>query len=73
MPHTPPSPDDVPACAEELRAALALHGLQLPSLDVDLPSYVGNYTPPLNLLSLGNCPTTTALALAGILREAAIK
>ncbi|WP_416971950.1 hypothetical protein [Streptomyces sp. 4F14] len=73
MSHTPPSPNDVPACVEEIRQALALHGLQLPSLGLDLPSYAGRYNPPLNLLSLGNCPTTTALALAAILREAADK
>lgn len=73
MPDTSPSPSDIPACVEELRQALALHNLQLPSLGLDIVSYASRYSPPLNLLSLGNCPTTTALALATILREAAPK
>ncbi|MEU9980498.1 hypothetical protein [Streptomyces sp. NPDC050856] len=60
-----PTPHDVVAqeCVEELRAALAAHGITLPSLGRDYG------TPP--LVILGNCNLATAHALAGVLREAA--
>ncbi|MCJ1678570.1 hypothetical protein MTF65_14665 [Streptomyces sp. APSN-46.1] len=46
-----------------LRAALAAHGITLPSLDLHLPSYAGSYhTPP--LIALGNCNLATAQRLA---------
>lgn len=70
MPHGPEK-DDTTRCAEDLRAALALHGITLPSLRVDLPSYAGTYTPPAGLITLGNCNTATARALTAILRKAA--
>ncbi|EGG49021.1 MULTISPECIES: hypothetical protein [Streptomyces] len=63
--------DHVPRCAEELRAALALHGLTLPSLGVDLLVYAGTYAPPAGLVALGNCNTATARALTAVLRKAA--
>jgi len=66
----PAAPDDVPRCAEELRAALALHGLTFPSLGVDLLSYAGTYAPHAGLVALGNCNTATARALTAVLREA---
>jgi hypothetical protein len=71
----PPGPrpavaDDVPRCAEELRAALALHGLTFPSLGVDLLSYAGTYAPPVGLVALGNCNVATARALTAVLRKA---
>ncbi|MFJ9644264.1 hypothetical protein [Streptomyces sp. NPDC101206] len=51
----------------ELRAALAAHGITLPSLDLHLPSYAGTYdTPP--LIALGNCNAGTADRLAAALR-----
>jgi hypothetical protein len=62
--------DDVPRCAEELRAALALHGLTFPSLGVELLSYAGTYAPPAGLVALGNCNTVTARALTAVLRKA---
>ncbi|GAA2577889.1 hypothetical protein GCM10010424_23690 [Streptomyces lienomycini] len=58
-------------CVEELRAALALHGITLPSLGLDLPTFAGTYTPPAGLVSLGNCNTATARALTAALRRAA--
>jgi hypothetical protein len=64
------APDDVPRCAEELRAALALHGLTFPSLGVELLSYAGAYAPPAGLVALGNCNTATARALTAVLRKA---
>ncbi|MFI7138157.1 hypothetical protein ACIBQ5_10485 [Streptomyces massasporeus] len=64
-------PDDTSRCVEELRAALTLNGITLPSLDVDLPTYAGTYAQPMNLVALGNCTTATARALAAALRKAA--
>jgi hypothetical protein len=58
-------------CVEELRDALALHGITLPSLRVDLPTLAGTYTPPAGLVALGNCNTATARELAAALRKAA--
>ncbi|MCZ0208918.1 hypothetical protein ACF1GS_37150 [Streptomyces eurythermus] len=64
-----PAPYTVALCVEELRAALALHGITLPSLQVDLPSFADSHSA--GLVSLGNCNTTTARALAAALRKAA--
>jgi len=58
-------------CAEELRDALAAHGIALPSLRVDLPSFAGAYRPPAGLIALGNCNTATARKLTEVLRKAA--
>lgn len=55
----PPRKDDTYAVVMELRAALAEHGITLPSLGRDFG------TPA--LVILGNCNTTTARALAGAL------
>ncbi|MFF8904062.1 hypothetical protein [Streptomyces olivaceoviridis] len=66
-----PTAYDVTLCVEDLRAALALHGITLPSLRVDLPSFAGTYAPPAGLVTLGNCNTATARALAAALRKAA--
>ncbi|MFF5531248.1 hypothetical protein ACFY71_02035 [Streptomyces cinerochromogenes] len=71
MPDHSPTAYDVTLCVEDLRAALALHGITLPSLRVDLPSFAGTYTPPAGLVTLGNCNTATARALAAVLRKAA--
>ncbi|TVZ99530.1 hypothetical protein [Streptomyces sp. BK340] len=71
MPDHSPTAYDVTLCVEELRAALALHGITLPSLRVDLPSFAGTYTPPAGLIALGNCNIATARALATALRKAA--
>jgi hypothetical protein len=60
---------DVHACTDKLRAAFALHGITLPSLDVDLLSYAGRSMPPLVSLGAGNM--RTAHALAAVLRKAA--
>ncbi|MDH6542548.1 hypothetical protein ACFXJO_25475 [Streptomyces lavendulae] len=50
----------------ELRAALAAHGITLPSLDLHLPSYAGtSKSPP--LIALGNCNAATARRLAEVL------
>ncbi|MFJ3893286.1 MULTISPECIES: hypothetical protein [unclassified Streptomyces] len=53
----------------ELQAALAAHGIILPSLGVDLPSVVQTYRAP--LVELGNCSLDTARALTAALRKAA--
>ncbi|MGW1494042.1 hypothetical protein [Streptomyces sp. NPDC002402] len=59
---------DVQDCAKELRAALAAHGITLPSLGVDLPTFAASYrTPP--LIALGNCNLATARALVAALRR----
>ncbi|MCK7627352.1 hypothetical protein MUU72_30380 [Streptomyces sp. RS10V-4] len=63
--------DDAYACAEGLRDALAAHGITLPSLGVDLPSFAGTYPPP--LVALGNCNAATARRLADVLHEAAAR
>ncbi|MBT2404027.1 MULTISPECIES: hypothetical protein [unclassified Streptomyces] len=55
-------------CLEQLRAALAEHGITLPSLELHLLSYAGNYTTP-PLITLGNCNTATADRLADALRK----
>ncbi|MFJ9962631.1 hypothetical protein [Streptomyces avermitilis] len=73
-PDTPtptPSVYDTTLCVEELRDALAAHGITLPSLRVDLPSFAGAYGRPAGLLALGNCNATTARKLADVLRKAA--
>jgi hypothetical protein len=70
--HAPVSPtsDDVTRCVDELRDALAVHGITLPSLRVDLPSFAGTYPPPAGLVALGNCNTATARRLTAALRLA---
>jgi hypothetical protein len=65
------TPYDATLCLEELRAALALHGITLPSLRVDLPTFAATYEPPAGLVALGNCNTATARELAAVLRKAA--
>lgn len=73
MEPTPPNPTayDLTLCIEELRAALREHGITLPSLRMDLPSFAGSYRPPMGLVELGGCNVATARKLAGVLRNAA--
>ena len=72
MPDHSPTAYDVTLCVENLRTALALHGITLPSLRVDLPSFASAHTPPAGgLVTLGNCNAATAQALAAALRKAA--
>ncbi|MFF4018363.1 hypothetical protein [Streptomyces sp. NPDC001843] len=71
MPDCAPTTYDVTLCVENLRAALALHDITLPSLRADLPSFAGGYTPPVGLVALGNCNTVTAHALATALQKTA--
>ncbi|MEU6374418.1 ATP-binding protein [Streptomyces sp. NPDC046909] len=52
----------------DLRAALASHGITLPSLRPDLPTFAGTYEPPAGLIALGNCNAATARKLAAALR-----
>ncbi|MCX4905862.1 hypothetical protein [Streptomyces sp. NBC_00878] len=66
-----PTAYDMTLTVEELRAALTLHGITLPSLRVDLPTFAAEYAPPAGLITLGNCNTATAHALAAVLRKAA--
>ncbi|MFF4491054.1 hypothetical protein ACFY0F_32090 [Streptomyces sp. NPDC001544] len=65
-----PTAYDVTLCVENLRTALALHDITLPSLRADLPSFAGGYTSPAGLVALGNCNTATAHALATALQKA---
>ncbi|MFG2127996.1 hypothetical protein ACGFNV_09370 [Streptomyces sp. NPDC048751] len=71
--HDRPTAYDTTLCVEELRTALALHGITLPSLRVDLPTFAARYARPAGLVALGNCNTATARALAAVLREAATR
>ncbi|MDQ1046439.1 ATP-binding protein [Streptomyces sp. V4I2] len=59
---------DVDHCVTDLRTALAAHGITLPSLRADLPSFAGTYSPPAGLIALGNCNTATARRLTAVLR-----
>ena len=62
---------DVTLCVEELRDALREHGITLPSLRIDLPSFAGSYRTPTGLVALGGCNAATARKLAAVLRNAA--
>ncbi|MGQ5579932.1 hypothetical protein [Streptomyces sp. ECR3.8] len=64
------SPTEADVCAEELRAALAAHGITLPSLGVDLPAFASR-GPVRPLIALGNCNLLTAQALTAALRKGA--
>ncbi|MBX7549744.1 ATP-binding protein [Streptomyces sp. NPDC004232] len=59
---------DITLCVDDLRAALSSHGITLPSLRVDLPSFAGAYRPPVGLVALGNCNAAMARRLAAALR-----
>ncbi|PAZ10592.1 ATP-binding protein [Streptomyces sp. SA15] len=63
-----PPAADVDHCVTALRTALAAHGITLPSLRADLPTFAGTYAPPVGLVALGNCNTVTARKLAAVLR-----
>ncbi|MEU2108076.1 hypothetical protein [Streptomyces sp. NPDC019507] len=63
MPVAPNHESDPTECVAQLRAALAEHGITLPSLGSD------HRTPP--LVTLGNCNTATARALTAALRRTA--
>ncbi|MEU5519315.1 hypothetical protein ABZ759_01045 [Streptomyces sp. NPDC047860] len=65
------SPTEADTCAEELRAALAAHGITLPSLGVDLPTFSAR-CPARPLIALGNCNVLTAQALTAALRKGAV-
>ncbi|MFI2430454.1 hypothetical protein [Streptomyces sp. NPDC018693] len=65
-----PHRQETDLCIEELRAALAAHGITLPSLTVDLPTFASRYTHP-PLVELGRCPVEIARALTAVLRKAA--
>jgi hypothetical protein len=65
-----PAEAEAGACVEDLRVALAAHGITLPSLEVDLPSFASR-CPTRPLIALGNCNLLTAKALAAALRKGA--
>ena len=50
--HPRPTAEAITTCAEELRQALAAHGITLPSLRVDLPSFAGTHPPPAGLVAM---------------------
>ncbi|MEV7235782.1 hypothetical protein AB0N06_17850 [Streptomyces sp. NPDC051020] len=68
-PHDDTDTDaDVQDCVNDLRAALAAHGVTLPSLGIDLLTFAARYrTPP--LVTLGKCNLPTARALVAALRK----
>ncbi|WP_432123539.1 hypothetical protein [Streptomyces sp. C10-9-1] len=74
-PHTHDPRDhggaDPDACAAALRAALAAHGITLPSLGVDLPGYAGRH-PVRPLIALGNCNLAAARELTAVLLKGAV-
>ncbi|MFE6405807.1 hypothetical protein ACFVOR_02590 [Streptomyces sp. NPDC057837] len=65
-----PAEADADACVEDLRVALAAHGITLPSLGIDLPAFAA-HLPTRPLIALGNCDLLTAKALAAALRKGA--
>ncbi|MFJ3443239.1 hypothetical protein ACIPM2_18960 [Streptomyces sp. NPDC086081] len=65
-----PAEAEADACVEDLRVALAAHGITLPSLGVDLPSFASR-CPTRPLIALGHCNLLTAKALAAALRKGA--
>ncbi|MEV6163140.1 hypothetical protein AB0L71_14650 [Streptomyces sp. NPDC052052] len=67
-PGTPPH--DIRADIGTLRAALAAHGITLPSLGVDPLTLAGRTAGP-PLVALGNCNVATARRLAEVLHAAA--
>lgn len=66
--HHPAAAD---ACVEELRDALAAHGITLPSLGPDVPTFASR-CPARPLIALGNCNLLTARALTAALRKGAV-
>ncbi|MFF3453134.1 hypothetical protein ACFYXH_02170 [Streptomyces sp. NPDC002730] len=65
-----PHPHDAATTVDQLRTALAAHGVTLPSLGIELSSLAAHYgTPP--LIALGNCNMATARLLTEALRRAA--
>ncbi|MGW0207730.1 ATP-binding protein [Streptomyces sp. NPDC003233] len=67
--HRADSVFDTTLCVDDLRDALSAHGITLPSLRVDLPSFAGTYRPPAGLVALGNCNAATARRLVAVLRD----
>ncbi|MGW7407085.1 ATP-binding protein [Streptomyces sp. NPDC054833] len=71
MPPQPSSPGsgvyDTTLCVEGLRDALAAHGIKLPSLRVDLPSFAATPQASAGLVALGSCNTATARKLTAAL------
>ncbi|WP_326766045.1 hypothetical protein OG978_17015 [Streptomyces sp. NBC_01591] len=61
---------DIAADIRALRAALAVHGITLPSLGVD-PLTLAGWTSRPPLVALGNCNAATARRMAEVLRSAA--
>lgn len=55
-------------CVDDLKSALAVHGITLPSLRVDVPTFAGTYGRTAGLIALGNCNTATARKLITALR-----
>ncbi|MEU0626568.1 hypothetical protein [Streptomyces sp. NPDC005989] len=60
---------DIGPDIDALRAALAAHGITLPSLGVEPLTFAARSTRP-PLVSLGNCNLATARKMAEVLRSA---
>ncbi|WP_328340029.1 ATP-binding protein [Streptomyces violaceus] len=63
----PASPDDADRCVDDLKSALSVHGITLPSLRVEVPTFAGAHGGTAGLVTLGNCNTETARRLIGVL------
>ncbi|MFI6371120.1 ATP-binding protein [Streptomyces sp. NPDC050546] len=59
--------DETDLCVDDLKSALAVHGISLPSLCVDVPTFAGAYGRTAGLVALGNCSTETARKLVSAL------
>ncbi|MFH8660962.1 ATP-binding protein [Streptomyces afghaniensis] len=60
--------DETDRCVDDLKSALAVHGITLPSLCVDVPTFAGVCGRNAGLVALGNCNTETARKLITALR-----
>ncbi|MEU1850456.1 ATP-binding protein [Streptomyces sp. NPDC019990] len=60
-------------CVDDLRSALSTHGITLPSLHVDVPTFAGTHGRTAGLVALGNCNTETARKLIAALRGAGLR
>ncbi|MET9952882.1 hypothetical protein ABZ135_15200 [Streptomyces sp. NPDC006339] len=61
--------DDITPDIDQLRSALAAHGITLPSLGVDPLTLAGTSVRP-PLVALGNCTVATARHLTQVLHKA---
>ncbi|MGK5694892.1 ATP-binding protein [Streptomyces sp. URMC 128] len=68
LPTVSSAPENADRCVDELKSALSVHGIALPSLRVDVPTFAGAHGRTAGLVALGNCNTETARKLIAALR-----